>query len=124
MDKDRIFEYGEAQVLVVIPKGFEEGTKPVELYFDPVFDTGYKIAVRSMMTGLTVEVVMGIENIDAIVGNLITEKTKKEMDVPSPLQLTVPAYAIFAMFFIAIPMSIGFLKEKMTALYSVFLHIA
>jgi len=112
MDKDRIFEYGEAQVLVVIPKGFEEGTKPVELYFDPVFDTGYKIAVRSMMTGLTVEVVMGIENIDAIVGNLITEKTKKEMDVPSPLQLTVPAYAIFAMFFIAIPMSIGFLKEK------------
>lgn len=83
MDKDRIFEYGEAQVLVVIPKGFEEGTKPVELYFDPVFDTGYKIAVRSMMTGLTVEVVMGIENIDAIVGNLITEKQRKKWMFPA-----------------------------------------
>ena len=112
MDKDRIFEYGKAQVLVIIPKGFEEGTRPVEIYFDPVFDTGYKVAVRSLMTSLTVEVVMGIENIDAVVAGLITEKTKKDMYVPSPLQLSVPAYAIFAMFFIAIPMSIGFLKEK------------
>jgi ABC-2 type transport system permease protein len=111
-DKDRIFEYGKTQVLVIIPKGFEEGTRPVELYFDPVFDTGYKVAVRSLMTSLTVEVVMGIDNIDALVAGMITEKTKKEMDVPSPLQLTVPAYAIFAMFFIAIPMSIFFLKEK------------
>ena len=112
MDKDRIFEYGKAQVLVIIPKGFEEGTRPVEIYFDPVFDTGYKVAVRSLMTSLTVEVVMGIDNIDAVVSGLITEKTKRDMIVPSPLQLTVPAYAIFAMFFIAIPMSIGFLKEK------------
>ena len=111
-DKDRIFEQGKAQVLVVIPRGFEEGTSPVEIYFDPVFDTGYKVAVRSLMTSLTVEVAMGIENIDAIVANLIIEKTKKDMDVPSPIQLAVPAYAIFAMFFIAIPMSIGFLKEK------------
>lgn len=112
LDKDRIFEKGKAQVLIVIPKGFEEGTKPVEIYFDPVFDTGYKVAVRSLMTSLTVEVVMGIENIEAVVAGLIIEKTKKEMDVPSPLQLAVPAYAIFAMFFIAIPMSMGFLKEK------------
>jgi len=102
-------------VLVVIPKGFEDGTKPVELYFDPVFETGYKIAVRSLMTSLTVEVVMGIENLDTVVAGLIVEKTKKNMDIPGPLQLTVPAYAIFAMFFIAIPMSIGFIKEKMTA---------
>jgi len=112
VDKDRIFEQGKAQVLVVIPGGFEEGTSPVEIYFDPVFDTGYKVAVRSLMTSLTVEVVMGIENIDAVVAGLITEKTRKDMIVPNPLQLTVPAYAIFAMFFIAIPMSIGFLKEK------------
>jgi len=111
-DKDRVFEQGKAQVLVIIPKGFDEGAKPMEIYFDPVFDTGYKTAVRSLMTSLTVEVVMGIENIDAVVASLITEKTKKEMDVPSPIQLAVPAYAIFAMFFIAIPMSIGFLKEK------------
>jgi len=112
LDKDRIFEQGKAQVLVVIPKGFEDGTKPVELYFDPVFETGYKIAVRSLMTSLTVEVVMGIENLDTVVAGLIVEKTKKNMDIPGPLQLTVPAYAIFAMFFIAIPMSIGFIKEK------------
>jgi ABC-2 type transport system permease protein len=112
MDRDRIFEYGKAQVLVIIPKGFDEGAKPVEIYFDPVLDTGYKIAVRSLMTSLTVEVVMGIDNLDAVVTNLIVEKTKPNRDIPGPLQQTVPAYAIFAMFFIAIPMSIGFLKEK------------
>ena len=112
MDKDRIFEYGKAQVLIIIPKGFDEGTKPVEIYFDPVLDTGHKVAVRSLMTGLTVEVVMGIDNLDTVVANLIIEKTKKNRDIPSPLQQAVPAYAIFAMFFIAIPMSIGFLKEK------------
>jgi ABC-2 type transport system permease protein len=112
MDNDRIFEDGKAQALVIIPKGFDEGQKPVEIYFDPVLDTGYKIAVRSLMTSLTVEVVMGIDNLDAVVANLIVEKTKSNKAFPSPLQHTVPAYAIFAMFFIAIPMSIGFLKEK------------
>jgi len=112
MDNERIFEDGKAQALVIIPKGFDEGERPVEIYFDPVLDTGYKIAVRSLMTGLTVEVVMGIDNLDGVVANLIVEKIKPNRDIPSPLQQTVPAYAIFAMFFIAIPMSIGFLKEK------------
>jgi ABC-2 type transport system permease protein len=112
MDNDRIFADGKAQAVVVIPKGFDEGDKPVEMYFDPVIDTGYKIAVRSLMTSLTVEVVMGIDNLDAVVANLIIEKIKPNKDIPSPLQQTVPAYAIFAMFFIAIPMSVGFLKEK------------
>lgn len=112
MDNDRIFEYGRAQAVVMIPKGFDEGDKPVEIYFDPILDTGYKIAVRSLITSLTVEVVMGIDNLDAVVATLLIEKTKPNRDFPSPLQQTVPAYAIFAMFFIAIPMSIGFLKEK------------
>ncbi len=112
MDYDQIFADGKAQAIVVIPKGFDEGDKPVEMYFDPVIDAGYKIAVRSLMTSLTVEVVMGIDNLDAIVANLVVEKIKPNKDIPSPLQQTVPAYAIFAMFFIAIPMSVGFLKEK------------
>jgi ABC-2 type transport system permease protein len=111
-DNERIFEDGRTQALVIIPKGFDEGERPVEIYFDPVLDTGYKIAVRSLMTSLTVEVVMGIDNLDGVVANLLVEKTKPNRDIPSPLQQTVPAYAIFAMFFIAIPMSIGFLKEK------------
>jgi ABC-2 type transport system permease protein len=112
MDNDRIFEYARAQAVVRIPEGFDEGDQPVEIYFDPVLDAGYKIAVRSLLTGLIVEVIMGIDNLDAVVATLLVEKTKPNRDFPSPLQHTVPAYAIFAMFFIAIPMSIGFLKEK------------
>jgi ABC-2 type transport system permease protein len=111
-DAEQIFEQTGAQALVMIPPGFDAGDMPVELYFDPVLDTGYKVAIRSLITGLTVEVVMGIDNLDSVVANLIVEKSRPNRDIPSPLQQTVPAYAIFAMFFIAIPMSIGFIKEK------------
>jgi ABC-2 type transport system permease protein len=111
-DNDRLFEQGKAHAVVFIPEGFDEGTKPVEIQFDPVLDTGYKIAMRSLISGLTAEVVMGIDDIDILVSNFVIEKTKKNNHFPSPLQQSVPAYAIFAMFFIAIPMSIGFLREK------------
>jgi len=112
MDNDRIFEAGIAQAVVFIPEGFEDGTKPVEIQFDPVLDTGYKIALRSLLTSITVEVIMDIDNLDAVVSSFLVEKTKTNREYPTPLQQNVPGYAIFAMFFIAVPMSIGFLKEK------------
>ena len=112
MDNDQIFADGKAHAIVTIPKGFDEGDKPVEMYFDPVIDAGYKMATRSLITGITVEVVMGIDNLDTVIAGLLIEKTKPSREFPSPLQQNVPAYAIFAMFFIAIPMSVGFLKEK------------
>ena len=112
MADDQIFADGKAHAIVIIPKGFDEGDKPIEIYFDPVIDAGYKIAARSLITSLTVEVIMGIENLDAVVAGLVVEKTKPNKEFPTPLQQNVPAYAIFAMFFIAVPMSVGFLKEK------------
>jgi ABC-2 type transport system permease protein len=112
MDNDWIFESGKAQAVIFIPQGFDDGTKPVEIQFDPVLDTGYKIAMRSLLTSLTVEVVMDIDNLEGVVSSFIVEKTKPNREFPSPLQQSVPAYAIFAMFFIAVPISVGFLKEK------------
>ena len=55
---------------------------------------------------------MDIDNLEGVVSSFLVEKTRPNREFPSPLQQTVPAYAIFAMFFIAVPMSIGFLKEK------------
>ncbi len=112
MADDQLFADGKAHAIVTIPKGFEEGDRPVEMYFDPVIDAGYKIATRSLITSITVEVVMGIDNLDTVIAGLLVEKTKPNKEFPTPLQQNVPGYAIFAMFFIAIPMSIGFLKEK------------
>jgi ABC-2 type transport system permease protein len=112
MNSDQIFEDGKIYAVVTIPKGFDEGDKPVEIYFNPVIDAGYKIATRSLITSLTVEVVMDMDNLDTVIAGLVVEKTKANRALPTPLQQTVPAYTIFAMFFIAIPMSIGFLKEK------------
>ena len=112
MDDDKLFAEGRAHAIVTIPRGFDESEKPVEMYFDPVIDAGYKIATRSLIISLTVEVVMGIDNLETIVADLVTEKKKPNKEFPTPLQQNVPGYAIFAMFFIAIPMSVGFLKEK------------
>jgi ABC-2 type transport system permease protein len=111
-DNDKLFEYGRAHAIVVIPEGFADGVKPVEIQFDPVLDAGYKIALRSLISGLTAETVLGVDDMDALVANLVIEKTKKNRNFPSPLQQSVPGWSIFAMFFIAIPMSIGFLREK------------
>jgi len=111
-DNDKLFEYGKAYAAVFIPEGFDAGTKPVEIEFDPVLDAGYKIALRSLISSLTAEVVLGIDDIDVMVANFVIEKTKKNKEFPSPLQQSVPGWSIFAMFFISVPMSIGFLREK------------
>ncbi|HRV45282.1 MAG TPA: ABC transporter permease [Smithellaceae bacterium] len=111
-DVDRIFAEGIAQAVVTIPPGFEEGDRPVEICFDPVMDASYRIAARSLVTSLTVEVVMGVDHLEAVVAGLVVERSGPNRELPTPLQQTVPAYAIFAMFFIAIPMSVGFLREK------------
>lgn len=111
-DNDKLFEYGRAHAVVTIPDGFADGTKPVEIQFDPVLDAGYKAALSSLISGLAAEVVLGIDDIDALVASLMIEKTKKNRNFPSPLQQSVPGWSIFAMFFIAIPMSVGFLREK------------
>ena len=111
-DNDLILADGKTQLVVTIPEGFETGNHPVELYFEPAIDAGYKIAARALITSLAVEVVMDIDNLEAVMQALIVEKTKPNRELPTPLQQTVPAYAIFAMFFISIPLSIGFLKEK------------
>ncbi|MBN1470438.1 MAG: ABC transporter permease [Syntrophaceae bacterium] len=111
-DNNKLFEYGRAHAVIFIPDEFENGTKPVEMEFDPVLDAGYKAAVRSLMTSLTASVVMGIDDMEAMAASFIVEKTKKNKSLPGPLQQSVPGWSIFAMFFIAIPMSIGFLREK------------
>ena len=111
-DNEKLFEYGKANAVIFIPDGFENGIKPVEVEFDPVLDAGYKAAARSLITSLTAGVVMGIDDIEAMSASFIVEKTKKNKSLPGPLQQSVPGWSIFAMFFIAIPMSIGFLREK------------
>ncbi|NLA40144.1 MAG: ABC transporter permease [Smithella sp.] len=111
-DNDRLFVDGTAQAVVMIPPGFEEGDRPVEIFFDPVMDASYRIAARSLVTSIVVEVVMGVDNLEAMAAGLVVERTGPNRELPTPLQQTVPAYAIFAMFFIAVPMSVGFLREK------------
>ncbi len=112
LDNDRLFQRGAAQAAVFIPKDFEDGAHPVQIQFDPILDAGYRIALKSLISGLTLEVVMDADNLENIVSNFVVEKTRQNREFPSPLQQSVPGWTLFAMFFIAIPMSVGFLKEK------------
>ncbi len=111
-DNHRLFEAGRAQAIVRIPDGFEQGGRPVEVQFDPVLDAGYRIALKSLVSGLTLEVVMDADPLETIAAAFVVEKTRPNRSFPSPLQQSVPGWTIFAMFFIAIPLSLGFLREK------------
>ncbi len=112
VDNDRLFETGEAQAVVWIPDGFEQGGRPVEIQFDPVLDAGYRIALKSFVAGVALEVVMDADPLETIAAAFVVEKTRPNRSFPSPLQQSVPGWTIFAMFFIAIPLSMGFLREK------------
>ena len=47
--------------------------------------------------------------------DLLTEVGEKEI-IPNPIQQTVPAWALFAMFFIALPMSSSFIRDRETGI--------
>ena len=79
LDNDRLFERGMAQAVILIPKGFEDGTHPVEVQFDPILDAGYRIALKSLVSGFTLEVVMDADNLENMVSNFVVEKTKKKI---------------------------------------------
>ena len=73
-----IFEDGRAHAAMLsFRKALMNGTKPVEIHFDPVLDAGYKIAVRSLITSLTAEVVMGIDDIEAMSLPILCGENKK-----------------------------------------------
>lgn len=112
MDNDRLFEKGIAHAAILITSGFEQGNNPVRIEFDPILDAGYRLALKSLISALTVEVVMDADDFEKIAANFVVEMTRENRQFPSPLQQSIPGWSIFAMFFIAIPMSVGFLKEK------------
>ncbi len=118
-DNDKLFEYGKAHAVVYIPEGFDEGTKPVEIEFDPVLDAGYKVALRSLITGLTAEIVMGIDDIETMASNFIIEKERKNIRFPSALQQRFPAGLFLQCFLLRFLCPLPFYGKKATAPYSV-----
>jgi len=105
-------------------------TKEVRLYFDPVSQMGFKSSVKSgidkMVSKIETESIYNAfleelgEDGDEVIfetDNFITfteilpVQNNKEF-IPNSAQHNVPAWALFAIFFIVVPLSINLVKEK------------
>ncbi|PWN66992.1 ABC transporter permease [Chryseobacterium phosphatilyticum] len=116
-------ENDSAKVTKVAPKA-----KEIHLYFDPATNAGFKNSVMNSVNKMVFEIenkkiykafqdqLGTTENLDEN-KNLISFKEitpkKGEMDVmPNSVQHNVPAWTLFAIFFIVVPLSINLVKEK------------
>lgn len=116
-------EGDSAKVKTAAPKA-----KEIHLYFDPATNAGFKNSVMNSVNKMVFEIenkkiykafqeqLGTTENLDEN-KNLISFKeiTPKEgaMDVmPNSVQHNVPAWTLFAIFFIVVPLSINLVKEK------------
>jgi ABC-2 type transport system permease protein len=116
-------EGDSAKVKTAAPKA-----KEIHLYFDPATNAGFKNSVMNSVNKMIFEIenkkiykafqeqLGTTENLDEN-KNLISFKEitpkKGEMDVmPNSVQHNVPAWTLFAIFFIVVPLSINLVKEK------------
>jgi len=107
-------------------------TKEIKLYFDPASQKTFKNAVMNSIDKMIAKIESksiysafqeefgedGVENSSSLEeGNFITfkeinPKEGKENIFPNSTQHNVPAWTLFAIFFIVIPLSINIVKEK------------
>lgn len=116
-------EGDSAKVKTAAPKA-----KEIHLYFDPATNAGFKNSVMNSVNKMVFEIenkkiykafqeqLGTTENLDEN-KNLISFKEitpkKGAMDVmPNSVQHNVPAWTLFAIFFIVVPLSINLVKEK------------
>ena len=102
--------------------------KNIRLYFDPTLQASFKETVKGAIRNMMAEVEthyiyhsleeymeaedsIGIDQ-QPIVFEEISPKSTDEKIIPNSVQHNVPAWALFAIFFIVIPLSTNIIKEK------------
>ncbi|KFC24720.1 ABC transporter permease [Chryseobacterium sp. FH1] len=102
-------------------------TKDIHLYFDPATNAGFKNSVMNAINKMVFEIenkkiykafqdqlgtTEDLENKSLITFKEITPNKSNEEVMPNSVQHNVPAWALFAIFFIVVPLSINLVKEK------------
>lgn len=102
-------------------------TKDIHLYFDPATNAGFKNSVMNAINKMVFEIenkkiykafqdqlgtTEDLENTSLITFKEITPNKGKLDVIPNSVQHNVPAWALFAIFFIVVPLSINLVKEK------------
>lgn len=102
--------------------------KNIRLYFDPTLQASFKETVKGAIRNMMAEVEthyiyhsleeymeaedsIGIDQ-QSIIFEEISPKSSDEKIIPNSVQHNVPAWALFAIFFIVIPLSTNIIKEK------------
>jgi len=108
-------------------KAVASKTKDIHLYFDPATNAGFKNSVMNAINKMVFEIenkkiykafqdqlgtTEDLENKSLITFKEITPNKGKEELMPNSVQHNVPAWALFAIFFIVVPLSINLVKEK------------
>lgn len=101
--------------------------KDIHLYFDPATNAGFKNSVMNAINKMVFEIenkkiynafqdqlgtTEDLENKSLITFKEITPNKGKLDVIPNSVQHNVPAWALFAIFFIVVPLSINLVKEK------------
>ena len=108
----------------------EISTKEVRLYFDPALQPSFKTSIKSgidkMISKIETESIykafqeqlsdddssVTFNSEKFIIFNEIRPKLKEDEVLPNSAQHNVPAWTLFAIFFIIVPLSINMVKEK------------
>lgn len=108
-------------------KAVDSKAKDIHLYFDPATNAGFKNSVMNAINKMVFEIenkkiykafqdqlgtTEDLENKSLITFKEITPNKGKEELMPNSVQHNVPAWALFAIFFIVVPLSINLVKEK------------
>ncbi|MFS4466572.1 ABC transporter permease [Maribacter sp. 2210JD10-5] len=103
-------------------------SKEIRLYFDPASQQSFKSSVRSNIDKMIAQIEsqaiysafqeqLGEEDLTFDTDSIITFKeiipnTKKQAAIPNSTQHNIPAWTLFAIFFIILPLSINMVNEK------------
>lgn len=108
-------------------KAVASKAKDIHLYFDPATNVGFKNSVMNAINKMVFEIenkkiykafqdqlgtTEDLENKSLITFKEITPNKGNEEVMPNSVQHNVPAWALFAIFFIVVPLSINLVKEK------------
>ncbi|KQS93492.1 ABC transporter permease [Chryseobacterium sp. Leaf394] len=108
-------------------KAVASKAKDIHLYFDPATNAGFKNSVMNAINKMVFEIenkkiykafqdqlgtTEDLENKSLITFKEITPNKGNEEVMPNSVQHNVPAWALFAIFFIVVPLSINLVKEK------------
>ena len=131
---DELLKSGAARAWIRIPDGFSQdagdylsahgrepfGEHKLEWRASPELDAPYRWSLRSGLSLVMLETILDSlvdprgehPDIERDASLFLRESGSNSNPIPTPLQQTVPGWALFAMFFIVVPLSASLFRER------------